>query len=82
MERFILKWDADCCCYVRTCGLDVLHCVYAPVLMEVRASSEFPPTSVFTDYLTAAVLASSNSFLYKRVKPNQVVALGEYDDMR
>lgn len=51
-------------------------------MIEAHASSEFPPTSVFTDYLTAAVLASSNSLVYKRVKPNQVVELGEYDDMR
>ena len=51
-------------------------------MMEAHASSEFPPTSVFTDYLPAAVLASSNSLVYKRVKPNQVVELGEYDDTR
>lgn len=25
-----IKSDGDCCSYVRTCGLDVLHCVYAP----------------------------------------------------
>lgn len=50
--------------------------------MEAHASSEFPPTSVFVDYLTAAVLASSNSLIYKRVKPNQVIEWWECDDMR
>lgn len=61
-------------------GCFALHlCTF---LMEVHASSEFTPTSVYTDYLTAAVLASSNSLVYKRVKLKQVEELGEYDDTR
>lgn len=42
----------------------------------------FHPQPFFTDHLTAAVLASSNSPIYKRIKPHWVVELGGCDDMR
>lgn len=55
----------------RLCGAMDRATAGAAVTSEAHASSEFPPTSVFTDYLTAAVLATSNSPVYKRLKPDR-----------
>ena len=48
--------------------------------MKAHASPKFAPTCVFTDYITAAVLAGSKSLVHKRLKPYQVAELGDCDD--
>lgn len=44
--------------------------------------SAFPPTAVLRDYLSAAALPSSGSFVYKRVKPYHTTEQRKRDDMR
>lgn len=41
-----------------------------------------PPTPVLRDYLSAAALPSSDSLVYKRVKPYHAVEQRERDDTR
>lgn len=42
----------------------------------------FPPTPVLRDYLSAAALPSSDSLVYKRVKPYHAIQQPERDDTR
>lgn len=71
-EALMSESDGYCCLNTSLGCIALRLCTF---FKEAHASPEYPPTSVFRDYLTAAVLASSNSLVHKRVKPYQVVEL-------